>query len=114
MFFKQKIETIPFREFLRPKSIVTEKEKSLKPTLPLYGLFGVDITPGQMFGISGFNDPFVVVFLVAGVAFTSALIERILLEKGYQRAAEGVETFTGILFPVAFYAFLIIGVLTLF
>ena len=101
--FTRKIETIPFREFLRQEDH-TKNEKSLQPTLPLYGFLGLDST------FSSFNAPYTVVFLVGGVLILSTIIEHTLLSRGHERIAERLQTTVSFIMPICFYAFLVFGV----
>lgn len=103
--FAKKIETYTISEFLAGNH---KKCKSqIKPTLPLYGIMGIDITPHSMF--SNFNGPYIVVFAVTGVVLLSAAIEYTLVANGHERAAEVIENITGFIMPIAFYIFLAIG-----
>ena len=101
--FKRKIETIPFREFLRQEDYTNEK--SLQPTLPLYGFLGLDST------FSNFNAPYTVVFLVSGVLILSTIIEHTLLSRGHERIAERLQTTVSFIMPICFYGFLVFCVM---
>ncbi|MGD6896113.1 hypothetical protein [Bacillus infantis] len=109
MFSNSKIETIPLREFLAGS--VTIEEKSL---MPLYGFMGLDMHAQSIMPINSFNAPYTCVFIVAGVAILSTLIEKTLISKGKFSTAERVASITSFLLPVAFYSFLIFGITKVF
>lgn len=106
MMFFQKEERYSVSEFLRG----THKTRAISHT-PVYGIIGLDMTSQSMLSPSSFNTPYWIVFGVAGVVLASTLIEHILIAHGNERRAEMVESFTKIMLPIAFYGFLVIGLI---
>lgn len=108
MLFQQKNESYSIGEFLKGPH-----RKRISSTPKVYSFMGLDMTSQSLFGASAFNMPYYLVFGVAGVALASVLLEYILIAHGYERRAEMVESFTKLIMPLAFYGFLVFGMLSI-
>ncbi|WP_342541062.1 hypothetical protein MHI39_08305 [Heyndrickxia sp. FSL K6-6286] len=106
------------KEVYTVKEFLAGKHKNLdhcKPSYkPLYGFMGIDFNSHHTVSSYDFNMPYFVVFGVAGVLILSTLIEYTIASNGNPRKAETIESITKVIMPIAFYAFLFIGIVKVF
>jgi hypothetical protein len=106
---KRKEEAYTVREFMAGKHKESNCQTSYRKYTPLFSFMGIDITGHSMF--SNFNMPYIVVFGVAGILLISTLIEHTVAAYGNERQAEAIATTTNLILPIAFYVFLLIGIM---
>lgn len=105
---KEKVYTIS--EFLH----APQQEKQTRAHHnPLYGLFGIDITPHSL-AHSGFNGPIFFVLGLGAFCLALALGEYLLRANGLEVVADGLQDTMSFLFPVGFYLYVIIGIIATF
>lgn len=80
---------------------------------PFYGLFGMDITPHSLVS-TGFNGPIIFVVSLGAFCIALALGEYLLRANGLEVIADGLQDTMSIIFPIGFYLYLIIGLITVF
>jgi len=105
---KKKVYSIS--EFLHAPQ--QEKQSCAHPK-QLYGLFGIDITPHSLV-TSGFNGPIIFVVTLGAFCLALALGEYLLRANGLEVIADGLQDTMSIVFPVGFYLYLIIGIISVF
>jgi hypothetical protein len=117
MIFAHKKEVFTLKEFLtapQPKNIVQSKKPLQNKYAPVYGFMGLDLHSSSLLSPSQFNAPYFIVLGVAGVLLLSTLMQNLFIAHGNTRRGEQVEAITKLVMPVAFYIFLVIGLLNVF
>lgn len=99
MFGKNKIEAIPFKEFMANERAV--KEMPHTNNIYAFSAFFPAITPQGLFPI---HDPAFALFVcVSGAVVASAFFERFFIRSGSPYIAEMISMTTGFIFPAIVY-----------
>jgi hypothetical protein len=100
LFHKNRIETIPFREFMAGNHR-TQKEASPSKDIYVYSGFLPTITPQNLFPI---HDPGFALFLAGvGLIAGATFFERFTARSGMFELSETIEVIGRFLFPVIAY-----------
>jgi len=100
MFCKNKIEVIPFREFMAGNHR-TKKETPRTKNVCVMSAFFPTITPGSFFPV---HDPGFALFLIGGAVIAgSAFFQHFAAKSGSPAISEAIGAISGFVFPVVVY-----------
>jgi hypothetical protein len=100
MFGKNKIEAIPFKEFMANERTVKEMPRT--NNIYAFSAFFPTITPQGLFPL---HDPGFALFVcVSGAVVVSAFFERFFIRNGSPYIAEVISMATGFIFPAIVYS----------
>jgi hypothetical protein len=100
MKWKNKIETIPFREFMAGPHH-PQKETSHTNSIYVMSAFFPTITPGSFFPI---HDTGFALFLISGsVIVSSAFFQHLSAKIGFTGVSEAISSISGFVFPIVVY-----------
>jgi hypothetical protein len=101
MFCKNKIEVIPFREFMAGNHR-TKKETPRTKNVSVMSAFFPVITPGSFFPI---HDTGFALFLIGSATIAgSALLQHMTAKAGSNAISEVISSISGFIFPVIVYS----------
>lgn len=104
VFTKNKIEVIPFREFMSPPAETIPK---VKPHTPILYSLVPGMTVERFFDMSPqVATAYALVLGVGGIAILSHLIETSIAKSGLEHVSYIIEKITSLALPIGTYAFM--------